>query len=126
MRRAVLEEVRRAFRPEFLNRLDEMVVFKALEPSQLRHIVDIQLQRFAERLRRRDFGLEVTDRAKDFLAEVGWDPQYGARPLKRAIQRHLEDPMAKRVLAGEFPPGTRIVVDRAAGGDLTFAGRMQN
>jgi ATP-dependent Clp protease ATP-binding subunit ClpB len=126
VRRAVLDEVRRVFRPEFLNRLDEVVVFNRLERSQLRHIVDIQLARFADRLARRDLSLDVSDRAKDYLAEVGWDPQYGARPLKRAIQKHLEDALAKRVLAGEFPPGTRVVVDRRVDGDLTFTGRMSN
>jgi ATP-dependent Clp protease ATP-binding subunit ClpB len=125
-RQAVLEEVRKSFRPEFLNRLDEIVVFNRLEPSQIRHIVDIQLGRFAERLARRELTLDVTDRAKDFLAEVGWDPQYGARPLKRAIQRHLEDPLARKVLGGEFPPGTKVVVDRAGTGDLSFSARMQN
>ena len=87
VRRAVMEEVRRVFRPEFLNRLDEVVVFHRLDASQIRHIVDIQLERFAARLARRDLALEVTDRAKDVLAKVGWDPQYGARPLKRAIQK---------------------------------------
>jgi ATP-dependent Clp protease ATP-binding subunit ClpB len=126
VQRAVMEEVRRVFRPEFLNRLDEIVVFNRLEPAQLRHIVDIQLRRFAGRLEARDLRLEVTDGAKDFLAQVGWDPQYGARPLKRAIQKHLEDALARRVLAGAFPPGTRIVVDRAASGELTFTSQMQN
>jgi ATP-dependent Clp protease ATP-binding subunit ClpB len=126
VRRAVMEEVRRAFRPEFLNRLDEIVIFSRLEPSQIRRIVDIQLGRFASRLERRELLLDVTDRAKDFLAEAGWDPQYGARPLKRAIQKNLEDALARRVLAGEFPPGTRIVVDRGMAGELTFTRRMQN
>jgi ATP-dependent Clp protease ATP-binding subunit ClpB len=84
------------------------------------------LQRFASRLGRRDLGLEVTDNAKDLLAEVGWDPQYGARPLKRAIQKYLEDPLARRVLAGGFPPGTRIVVERSPVGELSFSSRMQN
>jgi ATP-dependent Clp protease ATP-binding subunit ClpB len=126
VQRAVMEEVRRAFRPEFLNRLDEAVVFNRLEPAQIRHIVDIQLGRFASRLTQRDLHIEVTDRAKDYLAEVGWDPQYGARPLKRAIQKNLEDTLAKRVLAGEFPSGTRIIVDRSPPGGLTFASQMQN
>jgi ATP-dependent Clp protease ATP-binding subunit ClpB len=125
-RRAVLEEVRRVFRPEFLNRLDEIVIFNRLDASQIRHIVDIQLDRFARRLQRRDLSLDISDRAKDFLAEVGWDPQYGARPLKRAIQKNLEDTLARKVLAGEFPSGTRIVVDRAPNGELTFTNRMQN
>jgi ATP-dependent Clp protease ATP-binding subunit ClpB len=124
--RAVTDEVRRVFRPEFLNRLDEMVVFNRLDAPQIRHIVDIQLRRFANRLEKRDLLLDVTDRAKDYLAQAGWDPQYGARPLKRAIQKHLEDALARRVLAGEFPPGTRIVVDKGPSGELTFATRMQN
>ena len=127
VRKAVMDEIRRVFRPEFLNRLDEVVIFNRLEQAQIRHIVDIQLSRFAARLARRDLSLELTDRAKDLLAEMGWDPQYGARPLKRAIQKSLEDPMARRVLAGEFPPGTHIVADRRPGSDeLTFKTRMQN
>ncbi len=125
-RRAVLDEVRKVFRPEFLNRLDEIVVFNRLESSQIRHIVDIQLERFASRLGRRDLTLVVSDSAKALLAEAGWDPQYGARPLKRAIQKHLEDALARRVLAGEFPPGTRVLVDRAPGGELTFRASMTN
>ncbi len=125
-RRAVLDEVRQVFRPEFINRLDEMVVFNRLEPEQIRFIVDIHLGRFAERLARRDLSLEVTDRAKTFLAEAGWDALYGARPLKRAIQKHIEDPLARKVLAGEFPTGTKVIVDRGAGGDLVFSARMQN
>jgi ATP-dependent Clp protease ATP-binding subunit ClpB len=125
-RRAVLDEVRKVFRPEFLNRLDEIVVFNRLEATQIRHIVDIQLERFAKRLERRELTLAVSDSAKDLLAEVGWDPQYGARPLKRAIQKHLEDSLARRVLAGDFPPGTRIMVDRSPGGDLTFRSSMTN
>jgi ATP-dependent Clp protease ATP-binding subunit ClpB len=125
-RRAVLDEVRAAFRPEFLNRLDEQVVFNRLEKSQIRTIVDIQLARFAQRLTRRELTLDVTDRAKDALAEAGWDPQYGARPLKRAIVRQLEDPLARKVLAGEFPTGTRIIVDRGPTGELTLSARMQN
>jgi ATP-dependent Clp protease ATP-binding subunit ClpB len=122
----VMDEIRRTFRPEFLNRLDETVIFNRLDRAQIRHIVDLQLGRFAGRLERRDLTLEVSDRAKEFLAEAGWDPQYGARPLKRAIQRNLEDALARKVLAGEFPPGTRIVADRAASGELTFQARMQN
>jgi ATP-dependent Clp protease ATP-binding subunit ClpB len=126
VRRAVLDEVRRVFRPEFLNRLDEIVVFNGLGQSQIRHIVDIQLQRFAARLQGRDLSLELTERAKDLVAQRGWDPQYGARPLKRAIQHHLEDALARKVLAGEFPPGTRILVDVGSGGELSFAARMKN
>jgi ATP-dependent Clp protease ATP-binding subunit ClpB len=125
IQRAVMEEVRGLFRPEFLNRLDESVVFTRLDQGQIRKIVDIQLARFATRLARRDLSLEATDAAKDYLAEVGWDPQYGARPLKRAIQKNLEDALARRVLAGEFPAGTRIRVDRR-NGELQFSTHMQN
>ncbi len=108
----VTEELRNHFRPEFLNRLDEIVFFHRLRRDQLRAIVDIQLRRFGERLARRELRAEVTNAAKDWLGEVGWDPQFGARPLKRAIQRHVEDPLAKKLLAGEFLPGTTIRVDR--------------
>jgi ATP-dependent Clp protease ATP-binding subunit ClpB len=125
IRRAVTEDVRKAFKPEFINRLDEIVVFQRLERAQLRQIVDIQLGQFAKRLARRDLAVDLTERAKDFLGEAGFDPQYGARPLKRAIQKYLEDPLAKRVLAGEFPPGTTIRVDADASG-LTFQARVQN
>jgi ATP-dependent Clp protease ATP-binding subunit ClpB len=125
VQQAVMDEVRRAFRPEFVNRLDEAVVFNRLDRSQIRRIVDIQLARFGQRLARRELSMEATDRAKDFLGEVGWDPQYGARPLKRAIQKYVEDPLARRVLSGEFPAGTHIVVDRRDG-ELTFTSPMQN
>ncbi len=125
VQRAVMDEVRKAFRPEFLNRLDESVVFRPLERAQIRKIVDIQLERFRGRLDKRELRLEATDAALDFLAEAGWDPQYGARPLKRAIQKNLEDPLAKRVLSGDFPAGTTIGVDRR-GSELVFSSRMQN
>ena len=125
IRRAVLEDVRKAFRPEFLNRLDEMVVFHRLEREQMHRIIDIQLERFAARIGKREIAVDLTPAAKDYLAEAGWDPQYGARPLKRAIQRHLEDPLAKRVIAGEYPPGTRLKVDRGPEG-LTFASVLTN
>ena len=125
VRRAVMEEVKKSFRPEFVNRLDEVVVFHRLEKTELRRIVDIQLDRFSVRLAKRDLRIEVSDAAKDWLGEVGWDPTYGARPLKRAIQKHLEDALAKRLLAGEFTPGTRIVVDRQ-GEELTFKAHAAN
>ena len=125
IQRAVMDDVRKAFRPEFINRLDEIVVFHRLERDELRRIVDIQLRRFAERLARRDLSVELTDRAKDFIAAEGWDPQYGARPLKRAIRKYLEDPLARHVLAGEYPPGTRIVVDQGVDG-LSFRAKVQN
>ncbi|MBX3229719.1 MAG: ATP-dependent chaperone ClpB [Labilithrix sp.] len=124
--RAVMEDVRKSFRPEFLNRLDETVVFNRLERKDMHAIIDIQLRRFTDRLARRDIFVELTPAAKDVIAEAGWDPQYGARPLKRAIQRHLEDALAKRVIAGEYPPGTQLVVDRGASGELTFTQKISN
>ena len=110
-----MEALGQHFRPEFLNRIDETVVFRRLGRAQIRHIVDIQLAGLHSRLERRGLSLEVRDEAKDLLAEVGFDPLFGARPLKRAIQRHLEDPLARRVLAGEFLPGTTIVVSAESG-----------
>ncbi len=125
VQRAVMEEVRKSFRPEFVNRLDEVVVFHRLEREQIRAIVDIQIRHFAARLAKRDLRVELSDAAKDYLGELGWDPLYGARPLKRAIQKNLEDALAKRVLAGEFPPGTRIEVDKGPEA-LTFKAHAQN
>ena len=123
--RAVMDDVRKTMRPEFLNRLDEMVVFHRLEREQMHKIIDIQLARFAERLAKRDIAIELLPAAKDYLAEVGWDPQYGARPLKRAVQQHLENPLAKNVIGGEYPPGTQLRVDRGPDG-LTFTSKMPN
>jgi ATP-dependent Clp protease ATP-binding subunit ClpB len=117
--RAVTEALRRQFRPEFINRLDEIVVYKRLGRDQIRRIVDIQLAQVAERLKKRELGLDVSEAAKELLGELGWDPQYGARPLKRAIQKHLEDGLARRLLAGEFMPGETVFVGRD-GSDLTF------
>jgi ATP-dependent Clp protease ATP-binding subunit ClpB len=112
MRRQAMTALREYFRPEFINRLDEIVVYRRLGRDQIRRIVDIQLGYLVHRLEERDLSMEVTDEAKDFLAEVGWDPQFGARPLKRAIQKHLEDGLAQKVIAGDFAPGDVIVVRR--------------
>ena len=124
-RRSVMDEIRKTFRPEFLNRLDEIVVFDSLSEKQIRRIVDIQLERFAARLTKRDLHLRVTDAAKDYLGELGWDPQYGARPLKRALRKNLEDPMATQILAGAYPAGTLVLVDKSATG-LTISTQVQN
>ena len=107
------------FRPEFLNRIDEIVVFQPLSRQDLAEIVQIQVRRLSEMLAEKGFQIEVTPAARDFLAETGYDPDYGARPLKRAIQRELQDPLALRVLSGDFQPGARILVDRGPEG-LTF------
>ncbi len=124
--RAVMDDVRKAFRPEFVNRLDEIVVFRRLERADIRKIVDIQMASFAKRIARRDLAIELSERAKDVLGTLGFDPQYGARPLKRAIQKNVEDALAKRVLAGEFPPGTTILVDVDTLGGLTFRAKVTN
>jgi ATP-dependent Clp protease ATP-binding subunit ClpB len=107
------------FRPEFLNRLDEIVVFHPLRKEHLAGIVDIQLRRVSRLLADKGFHLEVTEAAREYLAEVGYDPDFGARPLKRAIQRELQDPLALKILSGEFHEGETVKVDRAKEG-LTF------
>src|SRR5207248_7018902 len=113
------DEMRAVFRPEFLNRIDEVVEFKALTREQIGEIVDLQLERLRGRLAERRISLELTDAAKEALADAGWDPAYGARPLKRAIQRLVENPLALRLLEGDFADGDTIRVD-AVGGELTF------
>ncbi|MDZ8223977.1 MULTISPECIES: ATP-dependent chaperone ClpB [unclassified Nostoc] len=111
MRRRVMEAMRNSFRPEFLNRLDEIIIFHGLDKKELRHIVLLQVERLRQRLSDRKISLKLSDAALDFLAEVGYDPVYGARPLKRAIQRELETQIAKAILRGEFTDGNTIFVD---------------
>jgi len=115
-REEVLDDVRGFFRPEFVNRVDEIVVFDSLERDQLRAIVDIQVRSLADRLARRSLMLELTDAAREHLATVGTDPAYGARPLKRLIQREVQDPLAMRLLSGELADGDRILVDAGEDG----------
>jgi ATP-dependent Clp protease ATP-binding subunit ClpB len=107
------------FRPEFLNRIDEIVIFHPLTREDLTEIVDIQLQRVFDLLAERGYTLEVSEAAREYLVEVGYDPDFGARPLKRAIQRELQDPLALQILSGEFHQGDLIQVDRGEDG-LTF------
>jgi ATP-dependent Clp protease ATP-binding subunit ClpB len=114
------EAMREVFRPEFLNRIDEVVEFHPLSKEQLAEVVELQLQRLRQRLAERGLGLELTDGAKEQLVEAGWDPTYGARPLKRAIQRLVENPLALRLLEGEFGEGDTVRVD-AEDGELVFA-----
>ncbi|MEM7612144.1 MAG: ATP-dependent chaperone ClpB [Pseudomonadota bacterium] len=111
MKRAVMEVVGDHFRPEFINRVDDAVVFHSLEREHIRKIVEIQLAALRERLADRDLTLNVSDAAMDRLADAGFDPVYGARPLKRAIQLDIENPLAQRILNGEFSPGDTIQVD---------------
>ncbi|MGG6294134.1 ATP-dependent chaperone ClpB [Leptolyngbya sp. AN02str] len=111
MRGRVMDAMRSHFRPEFLNRVDEFIIFHGLQKSELREIVRLQVVRVGERLRDRKMALKLSDSALDFLAEVGYDPVYGARPLKRAIQRELETAIAKAILRGDFTAGDTIYVD---------------
>jgi len=108
------------FRPEFLNRIDEIIIFHALTREDLAKIVDIQVELLQKRLAEQKYRIELTDAAKEFLIEVGYDPSFGARPLKRAIQRYVQDALALKILEGEFAEGDRIIVDRAASGGLEF------
>ena len=111
MKETVLDEMRQAFRPEFLNRLDEIVVFHSLTEAHLKQIVDVQLGGLRARLAERHLALELSDAAKTRLVRTGYDPNYGARPLKRAIQREIETPLAKKILAGEVREGQILFVD---------------
>ncbi len=112
-------QLREHFRPEFLNRIDEVVVFEPLTREQIGAIVELQLARLRERLAERRLAIELTDGAKAVVAEAGWDPAYGARPLKRALQRLVENPLALRLLEGEFADGDTVRVD-ARDGELVF------
>lgn len=120
MRDAVMEIVGGHFRPEFINRIDESVVFHPLQKEQIRGIADIQLQLLRDRLAERDLSIELSDAAVNTLVDVGYDPLFGARPLKRAIQRWIENPLAQDILAGKFDPGTTILADVGDGNGFTF------
>jgi ATP-dependent Clp protease ATP-binding subunit ClpB len=120
MKSAVMEVVQQSFRPEFINRIDDIVVFHPLGTKQIRAIVDIQLIYLRKRLQERSMDLTLDDAARDLLGEAGFDPVYGARPLKRAIQQQIENPLAQKILQGEFVPGDRIRIG-VHSGELTFA-----
>jgi ATP-dependent Clp protease ATP-binding subunit ClpB len=111
MRDRVMEAMRSNFRPEFLNRIDEIIIFHALRREELRQIVKLQVKRLEQRLSERKITLRLAEAALDFIAEVGYDPVYGARPLKRIVQRQLETQLAKCLLRGEFSDGDIIFVD---------------
>jgi ATP-dependent Clp protease ATP-binding subunit ClpB len=113
---AVMAQVRAHFRPEFLNRLDEIVLFHRLGQQHMGGIVDIQLARVQKLLAGRKLTLELTDAARAWLGRVGYDPVYGARPLKRAVQKYLQDPLADLILKGEVLPGVTLKVDEGDGG----------
>jgi ATP-dependent Clp protease ATP-binding subunit ClpB len=120
MRRRVMEALRARFRPEFLNRIDETVIFRSLSLEQIKEIVDIQLRRLKNLLRERNMDVELTDAAREMIAREGFDPVYGARPLKRALQREVQNPLAVRILEGEFGDGDTVVVD-VVDGKPTFS-----
>jgi ATP-dependent Clp protease ATP-binding subunit ClpB len=119
MKSAVMEIVQQHFRPEFINRIDDIVVFHPLGTEQIRAIVQIQLAYLRRRLLERNMELALDDRARDHIGEAGFDPVYGARPLKRAIQQQIENPLAQLILRGQFVPGDRISV-AVRDGELTF------
>ncbi len=111
MREAVMAVMRKLFRPEFLNRVDEIIVFNSLDPSQIKRIVDIQLKFLGRHLEEKKLALDLTERAKEHLARIGYDPVYGARPLKRALQKELENPLAMEILAGRIGEGDAVEAD---------------
>jgi ATP-dependent Clp protease ATP-binding subunit ClpB len=119
--RSRLEALLKAtFRPEFLNRLDDWIVFHSLDREQIRRIVDLQVARLEARLAARRIRFDVSPEAREFIADVGFDPDFGARPLKRAIRRHLEEPLARAVLAGRFAAGAHVVARPDGGSSIAF------
>lgn len=120
-RKRLLEALRGQFRPEFLNRVDDVIVFNTLTREHLTHIVDIQIHNVAQLLRDRKLHLEVSQSAKELIIAEGFDPQYGARPMRRAIQRLIQDPLALKLISGEFAEGDTVLVDvNSGGGGLQF------
>ncbi len=107
MRENIERDLKQTFRPEFLNRIDEIIIFHGLTQEHVRKIVDLQMREIAERLAEHGVKIELTDAARDWLAQEGYDPQFGARPVRRTLERYVENPLAKRLLAGEFPTVTR-------------------
>ncbi len=120
MKKVVINELRKNFKPEFLNRVDEIVVFDALTMDNLKDIVDIQTERLKQRLKEQRVEIKITDEAKTYLARKGYNPSFGARPLKRLIQNEIETPIAYMVIEGRVKEGSKITVD-ARDDDLDFA-----
>jgi ATP-dependent Clp protease ATP-binding subunit ClpC len=110
-------ELKRVFRPEFINRIDEVIVFHKLAKDEIKEIVDLLLRRIRESMAERELQLELSDDAKDLLVDKGWDPAMGARPLRRAIQRYIEDPLADFVLRAQVPEGSTVLVEPAPSQD---------
>jgi len=123
MKEKVMTEVKKLFRPEFLNRLDDIIVFHELTEEQLRKIVDLMVKDLEGRLAERKIGLELTEKAKSWLSKEGYDPVYGARPLRRVIERYVENPLSSKVLRGELKEGDTVKVDLDKENNLTFKTR---
>jgi ATP-dependent Clp protease ATP-binding subunit ClpC len=119
MREKVMEELKRHFRPEFLNRIDEVIVFHQLSQQEVFAIVDLMMRRIVEQLKAKDIAIELTENVKALLSEKGYDPALGARPLRRTIQRLVEDPLSEKLLWKEFVAGQLIVVD-VENGEVVF------
>jgi len=117
MKTRIMSELKKVFRPEFLNRIDDVIVFHKLAKDEIREIVELLLKRIRESLAEREMSLNLSDDAADLLVEKGWDPSMGARPLRRAIQRYIEDPLADEVLAQNVDPGSTVEVERTGDGD---------
>jgi ATP-dependent Clp protease ATP-binding subunit ClpB len=122
MESRVMEALRSTFRPEFLNRVDEIVIFNSLGPEEIKKIVDIQITSLSKRLEGNKIALTLTDRARGFLATTGFDPVYGARPLRRTIQHMIQDPLAVKILDGSIKDGDRVTVD-VEKGQVVFRGK---
>jgi ATP-dependent Clp protease ATP-binding subunit ClpB len=112
--------LRQAFRPEFLNRIDDIIVFNPLSREHLGKIIDVQLNRLSKQLGLRGVHMQISEAAKDVLLRDGYDPNYGARPMRRAIQRLIQDPLSLKLLAGEYLAGDTVIVDANGEGKLTF------
>jgi ATP-dependent Clp protease ATP-binding subunit ClpB len=123
VREQVMAIVRASFRPEFLNRVDEIILFRRLQKSEMTRIVDIQMQRLAKLLEERKITVTLEPSAREWLAEKGWDPAYGARPLKRVIQKFVQDPLAEMILSGQVKDGEKVVISAGKKG-LTFNGQV--
>jgi ATP-dependent Clp protease ATP-binding subunit ClpC len=122
MKDKVMAEVRKLFRPEFINRLDDIIVFHELSEPQLHQIVELIIKDLEKRMEERKLGIEITEAARSWLVKVGFDPVYGARPLRRAVERYVENPLSSKILAAEFKEGDTITVDLAED-TLTFTAR---
>ena len=125
MKESVMNELKKTFNPEFLNRIDEAVMFHPLNMDHIKQIVDIMLRGLNQQMGERGITLEIDDSAKEWLARQGYDAAYGARPLRRAIQRHIEDPLSEEVLRGEFPQGG-VVQIKLAGEELVFLAKQED